>query len=43
MPVIQDSHAPMLWVNAYATIITTQIEAATQNTTVSTGRAVRMN
>jgi hypothetical protein len=43
MPVIQDSHAPMLWVNAYTAIITTQIAAATQNTTVNTGSAVRMN
>jgi hypothetical protein len=43
MPVIQDSHAPMLWVNAYTAIITTQIDAATQNTTVNTGSAVRMN
>jgi hypothetical protein len=43
MPVIQDNHAPMLWVNAYTAIITTQIDAATQNTTVNTGSAVRMN
>jgi len=43
MPVIQDSHAPMLWVNAYTAIITTQIAAATQNITVNTGSAARMN
>jgi hypothetical protein len=43
MPVIQDSHVPMLWVNAYTAIITTQIAAATQNTTVNTESAVRMN
>jgi hypothetical protein len=33
----------MLWVNAYTAIITTQIAAVTQNTTVNTGSAVRMN
>jgi hypothetical protein len=43
MPGIQDSLAPMLWVNAYTAIITTQIDAATQNTTVSTESAVRVN
>jgi hypothetical protein len=33
----------MLWVNAYTAIITTQIAAATQNITVNTGSAARMN
>jgi hypothetical protein len=43
VPIIQDSHAPMLWVDAYTAIITTQIDAATQNTTVNTGSEGRMN
>jgi hypothetical protein len=40
MPVIQDSHAPMLWVNEYTTIIATQTDAATQDTTLRTESAL---
>jgi hypothetical protein len=43
VPVNQVSHIPMLWVNAYTAIITTQAAAATQNTTISTGSAARVN
>src|SRR5215211_5391744 len=42
MPVVQVSHAPTFSVSEYTAIITTQIDAATQNATVSTGSALRI-